>query len=653
MITQDTIAKIIDAADVVDVVGDFVKLTKRGSNYLGCCPFHDEKTPSFTVSGQKGLYKCFGCGAAGNSVKFVMEHNQMNYPEALRYLAEKYRIEVEETVQSSEEIKKREENESLQIVNNFANDHFKNNLYHTDEGQTIGMAYFKERGLRENTIEKFELGYCIDDAKHFTNLALDKQYEIDYLKTLGLTTKNGYDFYRGRVIFPIHSVNGKVIGFGARTLKNDKKTAKYFNSPENPIYHKSRVLYGLFQAKKMISKEDECFLVEGYTDVISLSQAGIENVVASSGTSLTEGQIKLIKRFTPNITVLYDGDAAGIKAAFRGIDLILEQDMNVKVALLPDGEDPDSFVQAKGAEGFKQFIKEEKKDFIPFKAGLLLKEAENDPIKKTEVIRDIVTSITKIPDAIKRSLYTKDSATLLDIEERILINEINKMISGKMAKQGPPPSSISSRPSPSGPQHLSPEEQDLINQANFIPPEFQQAPVSKSVVEDYAAEKDVIRALIEFGTYIIDEEENTTVAEYTLSELEDIEFEKPIHQKIIDLYRKRMKKMQIPTLEELGQSEDEEIQQAVIDLTMSQHSPSDNWYDLHEIVIVTREEKYETDIYKSIATLQLKRIDKMMKENQNKMKTAEGEALNECLEAHMSYMKHKKHISDFLGSVIR
>ena len=436
MITQETIGKILDEADIVDVIADFLPLKKRGANFLGNCPFHDEKTDSFTVSKQKGIYKCFGCGAAGNAVKFVMEYSQMNYPEALKYLAEKYKIEVEETEQTSEEKEKRAETDSLQIVNNFANDHFKENLFKSEEGQTIGMAYFKERGLRENTIERFELGYSIDNMDYFTKIAVGKQYDLEYLKTLGLTSKNGYDFYRGRVIFPIHSVNGKVIGFGARTLKKDKKTAKYFNSPENPIYSKGKVLYGLYQAKKSIAKEDECFLVEGYTDVISMSQAGIENVVASSGTALTEGQIRLIKRFTSNITMLYDGDAAGMKAAFRGIDLILAQDMNVKVVQLPDGEDPDSFAQAKGAEGFRAFITDEKKDFITFKTSVLLEEAANDPIKKTEVIRDIVKSIAQIPDTIKRSLYIKDCSSLLDIEERILVNETNKMVSGKVANAG-------------------------------------------------------------------------------------------------------------------------------------------------------------------------------------------------------------------------
>lgn len=648
MITQETIGKILDEADIVDVIADFLPLKKRGANFLGNCPFHDEKTDSFTVSKQKGIYKCFGCGAAGNAVKFVMEYSQMNYPEALKYLAEKYKIEVEETEQTSEEKEKRAETDSLQIVNNFANDHFKENLFKSEEGQTIGMAYFKERGLRENTIERFELGYSIDKMDYFTKIAVGKQYDLEYLKTLGLTSKNGYDFYRGRVIFPIHSVNGKVIGFGARTLKKDKKTAKYFNSPENPIYSKGKVLYGLYQAKKSIAKEDECFLVEGYTDVISMSQAGIENVVASSGTALTEGQIRLIKRFTSNITMLYDGDAAGMKAAFRGIDLILAQDMNVKVVQLPDGEDPDSFAQAKGAEGFRAFITDEKKDFITFKTSVLLEEAANDPIKKTEVIRDIVKSIAQIPDTIKRSLYIKDCSSLLDIEERILVNETNKMVSGKVANT----------------VKISSFEKKQMDDINYIPPEaLEQAAqaemggmASPSAATNGAKkqEGDVIRVMLEFGTFIIDEEENQTVAEYALSELEDIKFDIPIYQKIFDIYKDRMKQKQIPTLDEFTSHEDADIQRTVIDLTMTNHHLSDNWFEMHEMVIPSREENFDQDIYVSIGTLQLKKIDKMIKETQTKLKnTKDDKEMMTLLKKQMSLSKHKKHINDFLGSVIR
>jgi DNA primase len=648
MITQETIGKILDEADIVDVIADFLPLKKRGANFLGNCPFHDEKTDSFTVSKQKGIYKCFGCGAAGNAVKFVMEYSQMNYPEALKYLAEKYKIEVEETEQTSEEKEKRAETDSLQIVNNFANDHFKENLFKSEEGQTIGMAYFKERGLRENTIERFELGYSIDKMDHFTKIAVVKQYDLEYLKTLGLTSKNGYDFYRGRVIFPIHSVNGKVIGFGARTLKKDKKTAKYFNSPENPIYSKSKVLYGLYQAKRSIAKGDECFLVEGYTDVISMSQAGIENVVASSGTALTEGQIRLIKRFTSNITMLYDGDAAGMKAAFRGIDLILAQDMNVKVVQLPDGEDPDSFAQAKGAEGFRAFIADEKKDFITFKTSVLLEEAANDPIKKTEVIRDIVKSIAQIPDTIKRSLYIKDCSSLLDIEERILVNETNKMVSGKVANAG----------------KISSFEKKQMDDINYIPPEAleqtaqaEMAGMASPSTATNGAKKqeaDVIRVMLEFGTFIIDEEENQTVAEYALSELEDITFDITVYQKIFDIYKDRMEQKQIPTLDEFTGHDDADIQRTVIDLTMTNHHLSDNWFEMHEMVIPSREENFDKDIYVSIGTLQLKKIDKMIKETQTKLKNAKDDKeMMTLLKKQVSLSKHKKHINDFLGSVIR
>ena len=377
MITQSTIQTIQETVQVDEVVGDFVSLKKRGTNYIGCCPFHNEKTPSFTVSPHKGIYKCFGCGAAGDSIKFVMEHEQFSYPEALKYLAEKYRIEIEETEVSDEQKEAKKEQDSLYIVNTFASEYFKNSLFNTPEGKSLGLAYFKERGFLEKTLEEFDLGYCANTKHDFTNHAIKNLYDEKYLKLLGLTSKNGYDFFRGRVLFPIHNLSGKVIAFGGRTLEKDGKP-KYLNSPESEVYHKSKVLYGIYQAKKHIVRENECLMVEGYTDVISLYQNNVQNIVASSGTSLTEGQIQLVKRFTNNMCILYDGDAAGLKASFRGIDLILEQDMNVKVVPLPEGEDPDSQVRKLGTAGFNEYIKQNKKDFIPFKADLLLKEANND-----------------------------------------------------------------------------------------------------------------------------------------------------------------------------------------------------------------------------------------------------------------------------------
>src|SRR6056297_1038382 len=429
MIDHNTIQKIIDTADIVDVVQDFVNLKKRGVNYLGLCPFHNEKTPSFTVSPSKGIYKCFGCGKGGNVVNFIMEHEHLSYPEALKYLAKKYHIEVEEKERTAEEIKQHNERESLLVITEYANKYFKNNLFQHDDGKAIGLSYFRERGLNEATIKKFELGYSLDQRDAFFNAARAKGYKKEYIVKTGLVIEKEnslYDRFRGRVMFPIHSLSGNVVGFGGRILKSDAKAAKYLNSPESDIYHKSKVLYGMYQAKQTITKADKCYLVEGYTDVLSMHQNGIENVVASSGTALTEDQIRLIKRFTPNVTIIYDGDEAGIKASLRGIDMVLEQGMNVKVVLLPEGEDPDSFSKNMNVNELNKYIADNEKDFISFKLQLLKKETENDPVKKSQMINDIVRTVSVIPDGITRSVYIKNCSKELDVNEKMLYSEVNK-----------------------------------------------------------------------------------------------------------------------------------------------------------------------------------------------------------------------------------
>ena len=430
MIPKETIDKIIDESRIDEVISDFVALKKRGVNLLGHCPFHNEKTPSFTVSPAKGIYKCFGCGVSGNAVNFVMEHEQMSYPEALKYLAKKYNITVEEKEISEDEKLKMDKRESLFLVSKFAKEQFIKNLNETDEGKSVGLGYFKRRGVSSEMIEKFGLGYSFEERNHFTKIAIEKGYKKENLIDSGLTSERNnqlYDRFFGRVIFPIHNLSGRTIGFGARILQANKKSAKYLNSPETDIYHKSDVLYGLYLAKRSIIQHDNCFLVEGYTDVISLHQKEIENVVASSGTSLTKGQIKLIKRFTPNITVLYDGDEAGIKASFRGIDLILKEGMNVKVVTFPNGEDPDSFARSHTRSELEEYINEHKQDFINFKTSILLKDAQNDPIKRAELIKEVVHTIAIIPDMIVRSVYTQEASKLLNIGEQNLVNELNKI----------------------------------------------------------------------------------------------------------------------------------------------------------------------------------------------------------------------------------
>lgn len=448
MIDQPTIDRILDAANIVDVVSEFVTLRKRGINYVGLCPFHSDKTPSFYVSPAKNICKCFACGEGGTAVHFIMKHEQLNYFDALRYLAKKYNIEIQERELTEREKQKRSDRESMLIVNSWAQQYFSNQLYEHPEGKTVGLRYFAERGFREDTIRKFQLGYSLEQRDALYKAAVKNGYKKEFLEKTGLIivydNGNAADRFRGRVIFPVHTLSGKVVAFGGRVLKKDEKTAKYVNSPESEIYHKSNELYGIYFAKQAIVKADRCFLVEGYTDVISMHQAGVENVVASSGTALTQGQIRLIHRFTSNITVLYDGDAAGIKAALRGIDLLLEDGMNVKVVLLPDGEDPDSFARKHNASQFAEFIKQNETDFIRFKTRLLLDDAGNDPIKRSSLITDIIRTVAIIPDNIARSIYIRECSAMMEIDEQVLLNEVNKIRLSKEEKQyaqNPPPAS--------------------------------------------------------------------------------------------------------------------------------------------------------------------------------------------------------------------
>ena len=449
MIDQATIDRIISAANIVDVVSEFVTLRKRGVNYVGLCPFHADKSPSFYVSPAKNICKCFACGEGGTAVHFIMKHEQIGYLDALRYLAKKYGIEIQERELTEREKQFRDDRESMFIVNQWAQQYFTRNLFENLDGRLVGLRYFIERGLREETIRKFQLGYALDQRDALAKAAQLAGYQRKYLEKTGLVIadedgKRTYDRFRGRVIFPVHSLSGKVVAFGGRILKKAEKTAKYVNSPESEIYHKSDELYGLFQAKQTIVRKDHCFLVEGYMDVIGMHQAGIENVVASSGTALTRGQIRLIRRFTNNITILYDGDAAGIKAAIRGIDMFLEEEMNVKVVLLPDGEDPDSFARSRSASEFGEFIAGHETDFIRFKTQLLLKEVGDDPVKRAELISDMVRTIALIPNNISRAVYIRECAAMMAIDEQVLINEVNKIRLGKVTVASPQMPSVTS-----------------------------------------------------------------------------------------------------------------------------------------------------------------------------------------------------------------
>lgn len=485
MIDQPTIDRILDAANIVDVVSEFVTLRKRGVNYVGLCPFHTDKTPSFYVSPAKNICKCFACGEGGTAVHFIMKHEQLNYFDALRYLAKKYNIEIQERELTDKEKQRKSDRESMLIVNSWAQQYFTTQLYEHIEGKTVGLRYFAERGFREDTIRKFQLGYSLDQRDALYKEAKKNGYKKEFLEKTGLVIAydNGgvNDRFRGRVIFPVHTLSGKVVAFGGRVLKKDEKTAKYVNSPESEIYHKSNELYGIFFAKQAIVKADCCFLVEGYTDVISMHQAGIENVVASSGTALTQGQIRLIHRFTSNITVLYDGDAAGIKAALRGIDLLLEDGMNVKVVLLPDGEDPDSFARKHNASQFAEFIKQSETDFIRFKTRLLLDDAGNDPIKRSSLITDIIRTVAIIPDNIARSIYIRECSSMMEIDEQVLLNEVNKIRLSKDERQStqapPPQANISPIPEYTDIPGYQPYTGEVAGEAeSFLPPDDNMPP---------------------------------------------------------------------------------------------------------------------------------------------------------------------------------
>jgi DNA primase len=604
MINQETVNKIFDTADIIEVIQDFVNLKKRGANYLGLCPFHNEKTPSFSVSPSKQIYKCFGCGKGGNAVNFIMDHEQLSYAESLKYLANKYNIEIVEKELTADQIRERNEVESLLIVTAFAQKYFTNNLYETEEGRAIGLTYFKERGFRDQTIQKFQLGYSLEKRNAFALEAEKQGYKKDFLVKTGLTIEKGdakYDRFSGRVMFPIYSLSGKVIGFGGRILKKDEKTAKYLNSPESPVYHKSKVLYGLYQAKGALVKEDKCFMVEGYTDVLSLHQLGIENVVASSGTSLTVDQIRLIKRFTPNITVIYDGDEAGTKASLRGIDLILEQGLNVKVVLLPQGEDPDSFAKQKSASEYLDFIANNEKDFIKFKARLLMEEAQNDPVKEANLISDIVKSISVIPEGITRSVYLKECSSLLAVDEKLLYSEVNKKRRKEFDKKRKHNTSTAPKPA------YQTEKKAYFDNLHNKNLEY--------------IEKEIIRLLLKYGGDECFKEQFTdedgleyevkfTVAQYIIRELyekDQIELEHPQCKAIFYEYRNSLESEAHIDTKYFINHPDQLISQLTIEVLTSKYALSNIWKK-NESYVETEDMKIHKVVYQTILAYKHKKI---------------------------------------------
>ncbi len=558
-IDRETVQKILDTADIVDVVSDFVTLKRRGANYIGLCPFHNERTPSFSVSKSKGICKCFSCGKGGSPVNFIMEHEKMSFNEALRYLAKKYNIEIKERELSDSEREEESDRENMFNVNEFALSHFENNLSNTDEGRDIGYSYFRERGISDTAIKRFRLGYSIERGNELLRQARERGYNEKYLIDTGLVVRRDdgtlYDRFKGRVIYPVHTISGKVVAFGGRTLRNDKKMAKYVNSPESVIYSKSRELYGLYQAKKSISEKDKCILVEGYMDVISMSQSGIENVVASSGTSLTQGQIRLIHRFTSNVTLIYDSDPAGIKASLRGIDMLLAEGLNMKVVLLPDGDDPDSFAQSHSATEVEEYIAAHETDFIRFKTDILLKDAANDPIARSKAISDIVRSISVIPDDIVRSLYVKECSRTLDIDEKVLLLQIKKNITERaeqLAQQNmrdKARASLGETATDNAAQPQSPEPaagadrqtpQQATADAAYANPAFMHSDRSRAATLT-PFEYDIARYIVRYGMVelpTIDDDNqpaNIRVIDYIMQEFafDNISFSNPIYNRLV------------------------------------------------------------------------------------------------------------------------
>ena len=639
---------------VEEVIGDFVQLKRAGSNYKGLSPFSNERTPSFMVSPVKQIWKDFSSGKGGNAIAFLMEHEHYTYPEAIRYLAKKYHIDIEETEQSTEEKAQADERESLYIVSEYAQQYFQDTLFNTEAGKAIGMTYFKERGFTEETIQKFRLGFSPDEWTAFTDNALAKGYQLEFLEKTGLTIVNGdrkFDRFKGRVMFPIHSMSGRVLGFGGRILTNDKKQAKYLNSPESEIYHKSKVLYGIFFAKQAIAKADNCYLVEGYTDVIQMHQKGIENVVASSGTALTQDQIRLIHRLTPNITVLYDGDAAGLRASIRGVDLILEQGMNVKVCTFPDGDDPDSFARKTAYEDLVLYLENNATDFIRFKASLLMQEAQNDPIKKAETIRDMVESISKIPDLIKREVYVRECATIMDISEQVLFSTLAQILK-KDFYEG---------------QKVE-RKQKAAMQVVQTPEEAQKRTVNRLEVLEY----DLIKNLLLYGnrecvftdTILVEEEDGTLkeqqiqqtlkVYEKIFLELQEdeIELANPDFKQIYELLMGKLSENPNYDVNRIANELPIELSEKVSGMLLDDENNQLHDWSKRDIVPKAKDAHLETIVGDIILNIRSLLVHHLIQSLTQQMAQANEEEKKELLENVMNYIQLQKLLAKRLNIVV-
>jgi DNA primase len=642
LITQNTIQQILSRIDIVEIVGSFIKLKKRGTNYIGLCPFHNEKSPSFTVSASKEIYKCFGCGRSGNSIGFLMEAEKYSYVEALRWLAAKYNVAIEETETSPEFKQQQQVADSLYIINSFAQKFFSNALLNTDDGKDIALSYLKQRGFREDIIKKFELGFNPEARDSFTKAALAAQYNVEYLQKSGLVAvrdDNAYDNYRGRIIFPIHNQSGKVLGFGARIIKNNDKAPKYINTPENEIYVKSKLLYGSYFARQAIDKADECLLVEGYTDVVSLHQAGIENVVASGGTSLTPDQLRLIKKYTNNLTIIYDGDNAGIKAALRGLDLALEESLNVKLVLIPDKEDPDSYVNKVGAAAFTNFIAENKRDVILFQLDIALKDAGDDSNKKAIIVNQIAETIAKInkaEDFTKQQDYIKKCSEILKIEESGLHVLVNKFIREKVTKA----------------------ENQQNRDTTFENIEQLPLPEDDSIAlfnKDEMHERAMVRSLLEFG--LKDWEENEKVADYIFKEIEENQLEDLIDNKelikVLQTYKAWYNEGLEPTPKNFLYHDNLQMSSLVVSIMDFNYEVSPKWKEHFEGHMPTREDLFKEEVFSTLNYLKLKKIKKLMDENQRDLeKSTITDEQMILVQTHQHLKQMEIELTKQLGTVI-
>jgi DNA primase len=642
LISQQTIQQIQSRIDIIEIIGGFVKLKKRGVNYLGLCPFHNEKTPSFTVSPVKEIYKCFGCGKSGNTISFLMEHEKYSYVEALRWLANKYNVEIEETEVSPEQKLQQQVADSLHIINNFAQKFFTEQLLNSQEGQDIALSYLHERGFRDEVIHKFQLGYSPGQRDVFANAALSAQFNVELLQKTGLIVlrdERPIDNYRGRIIFPVHNQTGKIIGFGARIIGKNDKAPKYINTPENEIYVKSKILYGSYFARQAIDKHDECLLVEGYTDVISLHQAGIENVVASGGTSLTQDQLRLIKKYTNNLTIIYDGDNAGVKAALRGLDMALEEGLNVRLVLIPDNEDPDSYVNKVGVTAFQKFIADNKKDFVLFQLEFALKDAGNDTTKKAAVVNQVAETLARInkaEDFTKQQDYIKQSAALLKIEESGLTALVNKFIRERISKI----------------ENRLPADEARMFEDEAAPPVAQYDDGLSLLQRDELHERALVKALLEFGTKEWDE--NNTVAALIFREGEEQELvENQQLRRIIETYKAWYDAGLNPTDKSFIYHDDVALSSAVVSIMEFPYELSHNWKEHFEGKIATREELYKEEVTSVLTYLKLRKIKQLITENQKDLErphTMDEQLV--LIQTHQHLKQMERELLQGMGTVI-